>query len=76
MKLNLPWIVVLLVVIALTAPQTGCSGPSAEEVTAEAERVAYEKKITFTMPLEYTATVSQCTTTDGCKKRYYFPRSK
>lgn len=53
-----------------------CGAPSAEEVTAESERVAYDKKITFTMPLEYTATVSQCSTKDGCKTRYYHPRGK
>lgn len=72
--------VVLAVCVAFCAAliylTLGCSGPSAEEVTAEAERAAFEKKITFTMPLEYTATVSQCTVKDGCRTRHYFPSSK
>lgn len=53
-----------------------CSEAPAEVVTAKAEEEAYEKKITLTFPIEYTATVTQCTVKDGCKTRYYSPRSK
>lgn len=61
-----------LVAVTLTA----CSTKSDEEITAAAERTAYDKKITFTFPLGYTATVTQCNTKDGCKKRFYFPSSQ
>lgn len=75
---------VLLVITVLLI--TACGGPSAEEVTADAERVAHDKKITYrlpdgrifeaTYPLEYTATASQCSAKDGCKTRHYFPRGQ
>lgn len=54
----------------------GCGGKPAEVVTAAAEQDVRDKKITFTMPLEYTATVTQCNHRDGCKTRYYHPRQK
>jgi hypothetical protein len=54
----------------------GCSAKADEEITAAAERAAHDKKITFTLPVEYTATVTQCNTKDGCRTRLYFPSSK
>lgn len=73
MKVNLPIIVIVLLVLAITSTQTSCSGPSDEEITSAAEREAYDNKITFTMPLDYAATVTQCN--PKCVTRYY-ARSK
>lgn len=69
-------LLMILICVGGAIVLSGCGGPSAEEVTAEAVRVAHDKKITFIMPLEYTATVTQCNTTDGCKKRHYHPRTQ
>lgn len=76
MKVNLPIIVIVLIVLLVTSTQSSCSDKSDEEITAIAEREAYENKITFTMPIEYTATVTQCSSRDGCKTRLYYPSAR
>jgi hypothetical protein len=64
----------------------GCNQMPDEQVTASAERDAYDKKITYRLPdgrifeaelpIEYTARVTQCRPEDGCKTRYYQPRQQ
>lgn len=71
-KVALCIVIATLTLLALL----GCSGKPDEEITAAAERAAYDKKITFIFPLEYTAKVSQCSVKDGCKTRYYYPRQR
>jgi len=54
----------------------GCGEATDEEVTAAAERDAYERKITFSLPIEYSATVTQCDMHRECRTRFYSPRQK
>jgi len=68
--------VLVLFCLALILASLGCSEKSDEEITAAAEQAAHDKKITFTFPLEYTATATQCSNKDGCRTRYYFPRER
>ena len=67
-------IVLVAICGALILSNLGCSQPSDEEITAAAERDAYERKITFTMPLEYSATTTKCDMHRECRTRYYHPR--
>ena len=54
----------------------GIAEKSSPEVTASIEQEAHDKKITFTFPLEYTATVTQCDQKRECRTRFYNPRQK
>lgn len=62
-----------VVVLVLLFVMFGCGSPE-EVVTAKIEQEVYEKKITFILPIEYTATVAQCN--PKCSVRYYSPRAK
>lgn len=66
------WITVVAVVLAWALITSGMDRRDAE-ITTEHEREAYERAITFTFPIEYSASVTQCTR-DGCRTRYYSPR--
>lgn len=66
-----------LIVIAFTCLVLfGCGAKADEQITADAVRVADEKKITFTFPLEYSASVTQCKPKEGCKTRFYSRSTK
>ena len=69
-------LIAALVVLAagMLLMSLGCSSKSDEEITAIAEQEAHDKKITFTFPLEYTATVTQCDMQRECRTRFYQPR--
>ena len=66
------WLVLALFAI-LVSLQWGCDSQAAE-YTAQAEQEAHEKKLKLlSMPITWTATVTQCDTKNGCRTRYYLP---
>jgi hypothetical protein len=68
------WLIVVLAGALISL--TGCDGQAAEN-TAKAEQAAHEKKLELlSTPIGYTATVTQCDTENGCRTRFYSPRSE
>lgn len=73
---------------AITAWGLVTSGMEARdaEITAAAEQAAYERVITYRLPngevfealvpIQYTATATQCSAKHGCKTRHYSPRER
>lgn len=70
-----PWVIIVIILL-LAGSSKGCSAKPDEQIIAVSEQAAHDAKITFSLPLEYTATVTQCNSRDGCKTRYYHPRQK
>lgn len=69
------WAIAAGIVIAWALIAGGMDRRDAE-ITAAIKRETDERVITFTFPLEYTATATQCDIKRECRTRYYNPRSK